>query len=226
MKKKFWTDEERDSLSKLFPSMATAEIVKILNRSTSSVNTQAFLMGLKKDESYLSAMRGILIQELTEKGKIHRFVKGQTSINKGKKWNEYMPEESQEQSRRTCFKKGNIPHCAIPDGGTVIRQRKDRNERPYIMVKVPGERKLKHLHVHTWEQAHGPIPKRYNIVFKDGNTMNCELSNLEIISNAELMLRNTMHRYPPEVVSLIQTKGVLNRKINQIKQKTKWQTQE
>ena len=38
-----------------------------------------------------------------------QFVKGQTSFNKGKKWSEYMSEEGQKNSRKTTFKKGNIP---------------------------------------------------------------------------------------------------------------------
>ena len=38
-----------------------------------------------------------------------RFVKGQISWNKGKKWDDYMSKEGQANSRKTTFKKGNIP---------------------------------------------------------------------------------------------------------------------
>lgn len=38
-----------------------------------------------------------------------RFEKGQTSFNKGKRWSEYMSEEGQRNSRKTTFKKGNVP---------------------------------------------------------------------------------------------------------------------
>ena len=42
-----------------------------------------------------------------------RFVKGQKSWNKGRHWSDFMPPESQERSRATCFKRGNLPHNAL-----------------------------------------------------------------------------------------------------------------
>jgi len=35
-------------------------------------------------------------------------------------------------------------------------------------------------HRHVWEQANGPIPDNYCIRFKDGDKMNCNISNLEL----------------------------------------------
>lgn len=37
---------------------------------------------------------------------------------------------------------------------------------------------------------------------------------LELVTRAENMARNTLHRYPKEVAQLIQLRGALNRKIN------------
>ena len=70
-------------------------------------------------------------------------------------------------------------------------------------------------HVLLWQQAHGPVPKGYNIVFRDGNTLNCTLENLECISNAELMQRNSLHNLPEEVKELVYLKGRLSRAINE-----------
>jgi hypothetical protein len=42
--------------------------------------------------------------------------------------------------------------------------------------KTSGNRSL--LHWDIWEQAHGPIPRRHEIRFIDGDNMNTELSNL------------------------------------------------
>jgi hypothetical protein len=41
-----------------------------------------------------------------------------------------------------------------------------------------------------WEKANGPVPKGYIIYHKDGDNKNDDLSNLEIITRAELLKRN------------------------------------
>lgn len=41
-----------------------------------------------------------------------------------------------------------------------------------------------------WEQAHGPIPKGYNVQFKDGNSLNCTMDNLYLISKAKQIRKN------------------------------------
>lgn len=59
----------------------------------------------------------------------------------------------------------------------------------YIVVKVSDKHKshksnwiLKHHLV--WEKANGKIPKDHIIIFLDGNTLNCELSNLRCVDKA------------------------------------------
>jgi hypothetical protein len=52
------------------------------------------------------------------------------------------------------------------------------------------------------------------VVFKDGNQLNCIIENLECISNAELMQRNTIHRFPAELKSTIRLVNKLKRNIN------------
>lgn len=56
-------------------------------------------------------------------------------------------------------------------------------------IKIDG--KFRHYHRYLWEQAYGKVPKGYNIVFKDGNTLNCVLENLECITDREIQLRNS-----------------------------------
>ena len=70
-------------------------------------------------------------------------------------------------------------------------------------------------HILIWKQANGPVPDGHNIVFRDGDTQNCVLENLECISNAELMHRNTLHNLPEEVQELIHLKSRLTRAINE-----------
>lgn len=41
------------------------------------------------------------------------------------------------------------------------------------------------LHHAIWEEVHGPIPSGHVLRFKDGNSANCALDNLELLSRSE-----------------------------------------
>ena len=110
------------------------------------------------------------------------FEKGHEPANKGKTWDEFMSPEGQEASRRTCFKKGNMPHNA--EGKPVGIERV--NADGYVEVKV-AERKADPRSAHdnwrpkhhmVYEQAYGSIPRGCNIMFADKDKRNFDPSNL------------------------------------------------
>ena len=74
----------------------------------------------------------------------------------------------------------------------------------------------KYLSWHIWETHQGKaVPKGYVIRFIDGNIKNCTIENLELISQKENRLRNSIHNiYPAELKKAIQTLAGLKRKIN------------
>ena len=116
-----------------------------------------------------------------------QFVKGQVSFNKGKRWNEYMSENGQKNSRRTTFKKGNIPANAREIGS----ERIDKNG--YILIKVQDGHKNKNWirkHRHLYEQKYGKIPEGHKVIFADGNIRNFDLNNLIVVSDAEELIMN------------------------------------
>lgn len=140
------------------------------------------------------------------------FKPGIIPFNKGKKLTDFMSPEAIEKTKMHRFKKGNIPNNALPDGTEVVRLDK-RSGRSYTLIKVPGIKKLVHKNIHVWETHHKiKLPPKHNIVFVDGNTQNFEISNLECISHAELMDRNTIHRFPEDLKVNIR----LIRKINKV----------
>ena len=49
---------------------------------------------------------------------------------------------------------------------------------------------------YIWEQHNGPIPKGSVVSFKDGNKLNCDIDNLFLTTQEEIMLRNSLHNYP------------------------------
>jgi hypothetical protein len=111
------------------------------------------------------------------------------------------------------FKKGNIPHNTRKEGDGAISIRNTKGI-PYKWVRLEMG-KWRQLHTHTWEQANGQkLSKGYIIVFKDGDSMNCAIENLEMISCAENMNRNSIQRYPSDVKNAIR---LLNKLTNTIK---------
>lgn len=142
--------------------------------------------------------------------KVGRFKPGHVSHNKGVA----MDPAVYEKAKKTFFKKGNLPHNTLHDGAITIR--KDRRGIPHKFIRI----KLgvwKHLSRHNWEQEHGVIPRSHMIIFKDGDTLNCDISNLRMISKADNAMRNQMHHYPPEVKEVIVLNNKLKRKIRHAK---------
>jgi len=64
-------------------------------------------------------------------------------------------------------------------------------------------------------QEHGPIPRGMVIIFKDGNSMNCELSNLEMITMKDNMLRNSYATIPEDLREIVKLKNKLTKKIQE-----------
>jgi hypothetical protein len=137
--------------------------------------------------------------------------KGSVPQNKGKKQADYMNAESIARAKATCFKKGNLPHNTKSDMEISIRP--DRRGINYKFIRV-GLGEWVPLQRYVWESANGIIQKGMKVVFKDGNTMNCNLDNLEILSCADLMKKNSVHNLPKPIAQLVQLRGALNRKIN------------
>lgn len=116
------------------------------------------------------------------------FKKGSIPANKGKK--------GLTGANKTSFGPGNVPPSTRKVG--TISTRKDKNERPYMHIKVAEPSKWQMLHVYIWENKHGKIPKGYCVIFKDKNTLNTRLDNLMLVSRAELARLNQKYAYIDE----------------------------
>lgn len=216
MNGRIWTEQENDFLRERFPFTKTIELCKELNRSYSSLSQQARILGLKKDAEFLKALLKEGYAVLMEKGAVYRYKKGDQSANKGKKQHEYMTPEAIAKTVNSRFKKGQSPKNTKYDGHERV------NVDGYVEIRVAqGKYKLKHRVI--WEQHHGPVAKGMVVAFKDGNKLNCNIDNLEVITMQENMKRNSIHNYPTEIVEIVQLKGVITRKINQKKKKNEKQ---
>jgi len=195
---------------KRYPFESTAAIAKDLGVSLSKVYNRAWSLGIKKDPVYLRSTqypKGYL------GGKASQFKPGHTPKNKGVK----MPAELYKMVKPTMFKKGNKPANTKPVG--TINVRADSSGRLYQYIKIKDSH-WELLQRHVWTQANGKIPTGSVVIFLDGNYLNCELSNLQVITRKENMARNTIQRFPAELQEIMKLTSKLKRKTNG-KQQTK-----
>lgn len=204
MNRNFWTEQEIKFLRDNYPDMKTADIAAIMNRPIGGVNGKAYDLGLKKSFKHMKALLEIEAKKLAAAGKQYQFKKGQVSHNKGQK----MSKEMYEKCRRTMFKPGNKPGNIKKVGAERI------DHEGYTYVKLAdADWVLKHRHV--WEQVNGPVLANHVVIFKDNNMHNFDINNLQMISQADNMLRNTIHQYPQPLQELIILKNKLKKKINE-----------
>ena len=135
------------------------------------------------------------------------YKKGSVPQNKGKK----MPAGwSTPAMKRTQFKKGQQPVNTLKDGAITIRTDKSGRKYQWIRISVNYWREL---HRVVYEKHHGKVPRGFNVVFKDGNSLNCTPSNLVAVDNRTLMEHNTIARFPAEVRETIHLVAKVKRKI-------------
>jgi len=118
--------------------------------------------------------------------------------------------------RETQFKKGVRQGVAVrlykPIGTERIS--KDGYLERKVNDNLPLQARWRSVHLLVWEAANGPLPKGHAIAFKNGDKRDIRLDNLECITRAQLMLRNTIHNLPTPLAQTIQVLGALRRKIN------------
>lgn len=166
-----WTTKEEMILKDVYPAKGIKGVIKELafygfTRNKSQVKNKVVKLGLR----YF--------------GSNNYFKKGLTPWNKGLK----MPESIVEKTKATRFKKGNLPHNTKCDN-TISFRSDSGTGKVYKYIRISLGKWIP-LHQKMWIDANGEIPKGYVVVFKDKDTMNCNLSNLELISRAELLMRN------------------------------------
>lgn len=202
-----WSSEEEQLLRDRYADEDTASIALDLKRSVEKVYCKADRLGLKKSEAYLAECFARCGKQVSETGRLTRFQKGHTTWNKGMKGLQVGG-----RAKETQFGQGHMPHNWVPVGTEQVRD-------GYLWRKVTDTRSRhdwKQVHVMLWEEHNGPIQKGQILVFKNGNKQLIELENLELITRAELMKRNTIHRYPPELKDAIRAVGRLKRTIRKV----------
>lgn len=199
-----WTQQEIDTLTRMYPNHYAREIADILGRGISSIHCKANSLGL---ESSLEKIQRAGYETSKSPASIAaRFQKGSVPLNKGKK----VSPEVYSKIQPTMFKKGRTPVNHRDVGAERV------NVYGYIEIKVsePNSWRLKQRVM--WEQVNGIIPRGYNVQFKNHNPLDCRIENLYLISKAEQMAKeNSFYaKYPKKIQEIIRLKGVVNRAIH------------
>lgn len=201
--KKYWSDWEIQYLREHYPTSHIQDLCELFERSEKSVYMQAFLMGLAKDDKF---KRDNVREKMSPKFLSFAKQKGCIAHNKGVP----MSKEKYEKCAPTMFKKGQTPAKTNPVGTIFFWKGGD------VWIRT-GFKQRELYHRYVWKQHNGEIPKDRIVSFIDGNSKNCDISNLQLISRADNMARNSINRYPVDLKSKIFLLSWFRRKINKFK---------
>ena len=199
-----WTQQEIDTLTRMYPNHYAREIADILGRGISSIHCKANSLGL---ESSLEKIQRTGYETSKSPASIAaRFQKGSVPPNKGKK----VSPEVYSKIQPTMFKKGSTPVNHRDVGAERV------NVYGYIEIKVSEPNRWRLKHRVMWEQVNGTIPRGYNVQFKNHNPLDCRIENLYLISKADQLAKeNSFYaKYPKKIQEIIRLKGVVNRAIH------------
>lgn len=157
--------EVRDFIAKHNKGRSAKELTESINSNFKTFYT------VEQIKSYRS--RNHLNSGLTG-----RFERGHLPHNKGKHTGSYPGMEA------TQFKKGHTPKNHRPVGS----ERATRDG--YLERKVAEPNVWRCVHVLNWEAVNGPVPPGCTLIFKDRDRTNCDLSNLLLVTRAELARLN------------------------------------
>lgn len=175
--KLIFTPEQEAFIKANCNSMPTRHIAKQLKLWPSSVRSYMQRNGLTVSKESMQQFR-----------ELSYYKPGHKNPNKGKKQYEFMKPEAIAALKPNLFKTGQIPANALHDHAITIRKAKTGKFYKFIRT-APG--KWLHLHLYNWQQAGKKVPAGYVVTMKDGNTLNPDISNLELISRAENLARNS-----------------------------------
>lgn len=208
-----WTAEKVALLREIYPHTRSSRVAEMLGFTISRVYAKANKLGLRKSTEYLASADACRLRRGDNLGAAYRYPKGHVPANKGLR----RPGWHAGRMHEHWFKKGTLPHTSHPDFYVLGALRV--NADGYIDMRISFEHGAlgwRALHRILWEDAHGPIPKGFVVTFINGDKLDVELANLQLLSLADNARRNirAYHAMPCELRGVIQTLGRLKKGIS------------
>lgn len=206
--KRLWNPDDDDAMRRWYPDLPNHKIARRLRRTVCAVNARADKLRLHKSAAYLAGPHACRLRRGDNVGAAFRYPKGHVPANKGLR----RPGYHRGRMKETQFKKGESRN-KMPLGATRVMD-------GYVYLKVAAVPNVPYtvnwlpLHILNWERTNGrPLPGGHCLSFRDGDRLNVAVSNLELITRAENMRRNTVHNLPKPIAQAVQLLGALNRQI-------------
>jgi hypothetical protein len=177
---KLFTHSQVEFIKEKYQLHSPARVAELLNKTCNGSFTAGQIKNFVKNHGINCNRTG-------------HFEKGQVPWNTGTK--------GIMKPNKTSFKKGDIPCNVRPVGSERI------TKDGYREIKVSEPNKWELLQRHNWAEVHGNENMPDNLRFKDNDKMNCDVSNLEPVSNQEHIVLNQMgfNQMPEEVKPVMLT---------------------
>lgn len=181
---KQWTKEEYWKYQTYYPK-GMYEYVRDNSWGVSSKEMAERVKELFGYEMTPTAMKQFRQRHGIKSGVTGWYQKGHPPGTKGKTLEEICKNDPEKiaKVRATQFKKGHRPVNELPIG-TIVVSSDGYKLRKKSMEGSIWER-WEMLHRAVWEEHNGPIPDGMIVSFKDSNTLNCDISNLMLITRSE-----------------------------------------
>ena len=216
-KRHTWTTEEDARLRRAFPDTPTRSIAQAMGMTECQIQARARKLGLAKSPAHQARMahaQSEAMRDPNHPGRKTQFRKGHRPANKGVKgW------KAGGRSAETQFKPVHLSGRAAQIKHPIAAERITRDG--YIERKIndglPLQKRWRAVHLIEWEAVNGPIPAGHCLIFINRNKQDVRLENLQLITRAENMRRNSIHRYPEEIKDTMRLVGRVKRKVNTLR---------
>lgn len=198
-----WTEAEKEYVRQHVKGTLIADLIKTFNEEFNTDVTYDQMRACVKNMKLKSGV-DTRIHSLVMRKHLER-----NWIKKG-----------EHRSLKTEFYKGHLPYNYKPIG--CITYRKNPG---YMFIKVAEKSPWKLLQRQVWEENNGPIPKGSRIWFLDGDTKNCDIDNLVLVTETEaaFICRSKLWGKDPDinrsVLAAAKLRAAISKRTNEQRQK-------
>lgn len=175
-----WTPAEDDRLRAEYPHTVTASLALKLNRSASSTYQRAYALGLEKSEAFRASPEASRFRRGEPVGKAYWFKPGHPPANKGiarrKGWAPGRMSANQFTPGQAGWNWKPVGSVRVIDGYEYTKVSDLR--------KVPWTRNWRPTHVLNYEALHGPVPPGHALKSVDGDRLNTDAGNWQLVSRS------------------------------------------